>query len=73
MFSAAAAVIALVPAIFGRKVPQLLGASILALSLVLVYSGYPELARARADFQQRSKAKSDKPTAPPAPSQEERK
>jgi membrane protein implicated in regulation of membrane protease activity len=67
MLSLVAAVLALVPTVFGRKVPQIAGAIVLVLSLALVVTVYPKFEKASEEYLSRAKERAKKgvDTSPP--------
>ena len=71
MFSAFAAILALIPAIFARKRAQIFGGVVLALSLGLAVTGYPKYER--DPYMQRARTQSGDASTPPQARQEDRK
>lgn len=59
-----AAVLAIVPTLFGTRVPRVLGGALLAISLVLAYQGYPAFSKEMADYRNRVKAPAGHNSAP---------
>ena len=71
MFSALAAVLALIPTVFARKRAQIFGGAVLALSLGLVLTGYPKYEQ--DPYMQRARTKPGEVSAPPLAQQEDHK
>lgn len=69
MLAAVGVVLAIVPSIFGRKVPQIAGAVVLAVSIGLVVVAYPKHEQAMEQYQKRAQERSAK-TPPAAPTQQ---
>jgi hypothetical protein len=68
MFSAFAAVLALIPTVFARKRSQIFAGAVLALSLGLAFTGYPKYEQ--DPYMQRATTKSADVSAPPPAKQE---
>ena len=71
MFSAFAAVLALVPTVLARKGTRIFGGAVLALSLGLVLTGYPNYEQ--DPYMQRARAESSDASAPPLATQQNHK
>lgn len=70
IFSAFAAVLALIPTVFARKGPQIFGGAVLVASLLLAFTGYSNYEQ--DPYMQRAKEKSGKVSKPSPPRKEKK-
>lgn len=68
ILAAVGGVVAIVPTVFGRKLPRIAGAVVLLVSIGLVVVAYPKHEQAMQQYQQRAQERSAKPP-PTAPTQ----